>query len=65
MFQLLKGLHYLHSLNIVHRDVKPENLLVSKDYSLKICDFGFARQSRGEKEDELTDYVATRWYRPP
>jgi cyclin-dependent kinase-like len=40
-------------------------LLISKDYKLKICDFGFARQYRSEKEDNLTDYVATRWYRPP
>jgi len=65
MYQLLKGLSYLHEQNIVHRDVKPENLLISKDYKLKICDFGFARQFRNEKEENLTDYVATRWYRPP
>ena len=39
--------------------------MVSKDHRLKICDFGFAKQYRGESEDDLTDYVATRWYRPP
>jgi cyclin-dependent kinase-like len=63
-FQMLKGLAYLHAQDIVHRDIKPENLLVGKDQRLKICDFGFARQMK-EGTEALTDYVATRWYRPP
>ena len=66
IYQLVKGLVYLHQLDIVHRDIKPENLLVSSRNDLKICDFGFARQSKKEKgEAQMTDYVATRWYRPP
>ncbi len=65
MYQLLKGLAYLHSQNIIHRDIKPENLLVSDRKELKICDFGFARQLKKANEDDFTDYVATRWYRPP
>jgi serine/threonine protein kinase len=40
--QLLLGLKYMHSLNIVHRDLSLENLLLTKDYSLRICDFGLA-----------------------
>lgn len=49
---------------IVHRDVKPENILVSNQGVIKLCDFGFARlvSSGGET---YTDYVATRWYRAP
>ena len=43
IYQILKGLAYLHSLNVIHRDVKPENLLVNEKDQLKICDFGFAR----------------------
>lgn len=46
MFQLVKGLSYLHNLDIVHRDIKLENLLVSSQHDLKICDFGFARQTK-------------------
>lgn len=44
MYQLLRGLRYLHKNGIIHRDVKPENLLVDKEGVLKLCDFGFARK---------------------
>lgn len=44
--------------------MKPENLLVNSDMTLKLCDFGFARSASGRPSD-MTDYVATRWYRAP
>uniref|UniRef100_A0A6N2LCM3 mitogen-activated protein kinase n=1 Tax=Salix viminalis TaxID=40686 RepID=A0A6N2LCM3_SALVM len=62
--QLLRGLKYLHSANILHRDLKPGNLLINANCDLKICDFGLARTSSG-KNQFMTEYVVTRWYRAP
>lgn len=62
--QLLRGLKYLHSANILHRDLKPGNLLINANCDLKICDFGLARTSKS-KGQFMTEYVVTRWYRAP
>ncbi|WVQ74162.1 hypothetical protein IAR50_003755 [Cryptococcus sp. DSM 104548] len=70
-YQLLRGMAYIHSANVIHRDLKPGNLLVNGDCELKICDFGLARGFKpvvGEEVQEdgkMTEYVATRWYRAP
>ncbi|KAM3916044.1 serine/threonine-protein kinase 36 [Leptodactylus fuscus] len=42
--QLVSALYYLHSHRILHRDMKPQNILLGKDGTVKLCDFGFARE---------------------
>ena len=65
IYQLTKAIAYCHRNDVIHRDIKLENLLINKhDYSLKLCDFGFAR-TMPSRDTALTDYVATRWYRAP
>jgi len=61
VYQILRGLKYIHSAGIIHRDLKPSNIAVNEDCELKILDFGLARHA----DAEMTGYVATRWYRAP
>eukprot|EP00730_Choanoeca_flexa_P006727 TRINITY_DN12211_c0_g6_i6.p1 TRINITY_DN12211_c0_g6~~TRINITY_DN12211_c0_g6_i6.p1 ORF type:complete len:433 (+),score=61.66 TRINITY_DN12211_c0_g6_i6:150-1448(+) len=63
-FQILRGLEFCHANNVIHRDVKPENVLISRENIVKLCDFGFARTVSGQGA-AYTEYVATRWYRAP
>lgn len=61
MYQIMRGLKYIHSAGVIHRDLKPSNLLVNENCDLKICDFGLARV----QEPHMTGYVSTRYYRAP
>ncbi|TIA88155.1 hypothetical protein E3P81_03641 [Wallemia ichthyophaga] len=61
LYQILRGLKYVHSAGVVHRDLKPSNILVNENCDLKICDFGLARI----QDPQMTGYVSTRYYRAP
>ncbi|XP_038612369.1 cyclin-dependent kinase-like 1 isoform X1 [Tachyglossus aculeatus] len=63
-WQTLQAVNFCHKHSCIHRDVKPENILITKHLVIKLCDFGFARLLTGPS-DYYTDYVATRWYRSP
>lgn len=64
MLMTLQGLEYLHSRCILHRDIKPNNLLLNKEGILKITDFGLAKAYASPSRN-YTHQVVTRWYRSP
>ena len=79
LYQVVRGLKYIHSCGVVHRDLKPSNILVNENCHVRICDFGLARSTIKAMTQEspmnfdenhqaissMTEYVATRWYRAP
>jgi nemo like kinase len=65
VYQILRGVKYLHAANILHRDIKPGNLLVNSNCILKICDFGLARIWDSRDSVNMTHEVVTQYYRAP
>ena len=61
-YQMLLGLFHMHKYGFFHRDMKPENILLTGK-KLKIADFGLAREIRSIPP--FTEYVSTRYYRAP
>jgi len=64
MYQLLQAVEFCHSKNVLHRDLKPQNLLISKKKELKLADFGLAR-CFGIPGTGYTHEIVTLWYRAP
>jgi len=63
-YQLLDGLAYCHEQRVLHRDLKPQNLLINKKGELKLADFGLAR-AFGIPVRSFSHEVVTLWYRAP
>ncbi|KAL7080524.1 hypothetical protein ACQ4LE_000816 [Meloidogyne hapla] len=64
LVQLLRGLTYCHYRRILHRDLKPQNLLINRIGELKLADFGLAR-AQSVPSKTYSNEVVTLWYRPP
>jgi len=64
LYQMLRGLAYCHARRVLHRDLKPQNLLINERGELKLADFGLAR-AKSVPTKTYSNEVVTLWYRPP
>ena len=65
IYQIICGINYLHSLKYIHRDIKPDNILLSSDGKVILTDFDLCRQESKGKEDVMTRTAVTLYYRAP
>ena len=64
MGMLMRAIYFCHRNFVLHRDIKPGNLLIAHDGELKLADFGLGRRY-GSPDEKMTREVITLWYRPP
>jgi mitogen-activated protein kinase 1/3 len=63
ILQVCLALKYVASANLLHRDIKPDNILINGDCHVKVADFNLSRIE--DPDSSMTEYVTTRWYRAP
>ncbi|KAK4958545.1 TFIIH complex serine/threonine-protein kinase subunit kin28 [Elasticomyces elasticus] len=64
LLMLMRATHFCHVNGILHRDIKPNNLLIAADGNVKLADFGLAR-AMADPFQPMTFQTVTTWYRPP
>ena len=65
IFQILNGVNYIHNLKYIHRDIKPDNILLSSEGKIILTDFDLCRQESKGKDDPMTRTAVTLYYRAP
>ena len=65
IYQIVCGVNYLHSLKYIHRDIKPDNILISSEGKIILTDFDLCRQESKGKDDPMTRTAVTLYYRAP
>lgn len=68
MHNLLKGMYYMHTKNVIHNDIKDENILIMPDFSIKYCDFGLSFVAKNDSKVEQINkvlYEGTKEYITP
>lgn len=65
MYQILQGVAHIHEQDVLHLDLKPDNILMHKTGRIRICDFGLSELMEGAGSKSTTEEKVTLWYRPP
>ena len=65
IYQIVCGVNYLHKLKFIHRDIKPDNILLSSEGKIILTDFDLCRQESKGKDDPMTRTAVTLYYRAP